>query len=70
MKGVQVTNFGGPEVLQYKTDLLVPTLRGGEILVKNDFIGVNYVDVLVLLYIFSFFSSFLYTEGIHISGSF
>ena len=50
MKGVQVTSFGGPEVLQYKTDLPVPTPRGGEILVKNEFIGVNYVDVLVLLY--------------------
>ncbi|KAL8768159.1 MAG: hypothetical protein Q9209_005550 [Squamulea sp. 1 TL-2023] len=45
MKGVQATNFGGPEVLQYKTDLPVPTPRGGEILVKNEFIGVNYVDV-------------------------
>ncbi|KAL8794173.1 MAG: hypothetical protein Q9195_003241 [Heterodermia aff. obscurata] len=45
MKGVQATNFGGPEVLQYKTDLPIPTPRGGEILVKNEFIGVNYVDV-------------------------
>ena len=55
MKGVQATNFGGPEVLQYKTDLPVPTPRGGEILVKNEFIGVNYVDVLV--YALSLFPS-------------
>ena len=68
MKGVQATNFGGPEVLQYKTDLPVPTPRGGEILVKNEFIGVNYVDVLVLLFFFSVFSSFLYEEEIQISG--
>lgn len=49
MKGVQMKNFGGPEVLQYKPDLPVPVPRGGEVLVKNDFIGVNYVDVFVAL---------------------
>lgn len=42
-------NIGGPEVLQYKTDLPVPVPRGGEILVKNDFIGINYVDVFVAI---------------------
>lgn len=52
MKGVQMKNFGGPEVLQYKTDLPVPVLRGGEVLVKNDFIGINYVDVFVALHLF------------------
>lgn len=49
MKGVQMKNIGGPEVLQYKTDLPVPVPRGGEILVKNDFIGINYVDVFVAI---------------------
>ena len=68
MKGVQANNFGGPEVLQYKTDLPVPTPSGGEILVKNEFIGVNYVDVLVLLCFLSVFSSFLYKEEIQILG--
>lgn len=38
-------NIGGPEVLQYKTDLPVAAPRDGEVLVKNDFIGINYVDV-------------------------
>jgi len=51
MKGVQMKNIGGPEVLQYKTDLPVPVPRGGEILVKNDFIGINYVDVFVALFL-------------------
>ncbi|KAK0515673.1 hypothetical protein JMJ35_001707 [Cladonia borealis] len=45
MKGVQMENFGGPEVLQYKNDLPVPVPESGEVLVKNDFIGINYVDV-------------------------
>ena len=45
MKGVQMKNIGGPEVLQYKIDLPVPVPRDGEVLVKNDFIGINYVDV-------------------------
>ena len=49
MKGVQMKNIGGPEVLQYKTDLPVPVPRSGEVLVKNDFIGINYVDVFVAL---------------------
>ena len=49
MKGVQMKNFGGPEVLQYQTDLPVPVPRDGEVLVKNDFIGINYVDVFVAL---------------------
>ena len=49
MNGVQIQHFGGPEVLQYKTDLPVPTPGAEEILVKNEFIGVNYVDVLVSL---------------------
>ena len=49
MKGVRMDGFGGPEVLQYKTDLPVPVPRDGEILVKNEFIGINYVDTFVAL---------------------
>lgn len=49
MKGVLMTKPGGPEVLQYKTDLPVPIPRAGEVLVKNDFIGINYVDMSVNL---------------------
>jgi NADPH2:quinone reductase len=49
MRGVQIEKIGGPEVLQYKTDLPVPVPRDGEVLVKNDFIGINYVDVFVTL---------------------
>jgi len=44
MRGVLIEKTGGVEVLQYKTDLPVPTPKEGQVLVKNDFIGVNYID--------------------------
>jgi NADPH:quinone reductase-like Zn-dependent oxidoreductase len=66
MSGVLVEKTGGVEVLQYKTDLPVPTPKEGQILVKNDFIGINYIDTysslsLPLLALFSVlqFSGFL-----------
>lgn len=44
MKGVVINKTGGVDVLEYKTDLPVPTPKAGEVLVKNDFIGVNFID--------------------------
>jgi NADPH2:quinone reductase len=44
MSGVLIEKTGGVEVLQYKADLPVPTPKEGQILVKNDFIGINYID--------------------------
>lgn len=44
MRGVVIEKTGGSEVLQYKTDLPVPQPKDGQILVKNDFIGVNFID--------------------------
>ncbi|MDI1486345.1 MAG: NADPH:quinone reductase [Ramalina farinacea] len=44
MNGILVEKTGGTEVLQYKTDLQVPTPKEGEILVKNSIIGINYID--------------------------
>nr|OQO13164.1 hypothetical protein B0A51_16978 [Rachicladosporium sp. CCFEE 5018] len=44
MKGVIIEKNGGTEVLQYKTDLPVPEPKEGQVLVKNDFIGINYID--------------------------
>ena len=44
MRGILIEKTGGTEVLQYKTDLPVPSPKEGEILVKNDFIGINYID--------------------------
>ncbi|KAI9836642.1 MAG: hypothetical protein M1819_001276 [Sarea resinae] len=44
MKGVLIEETGGPEVLLWKTDLPVPVPKEGEVLVKNEFIGINYID--------------------------
>ncbi|KAJ3018770.1 NADPH:quinone reductase [Thoreauomyces humboldtii] len=44
MKGVQISKTGGTDVLEYRTDLPLPELRDGQVLVKNDFIGVNFID--------------------------
>jgi NADPH2:quinone reductase len=38
---------GGSDVLQWRTDLPVPTPKEGEILVKNEFVGINYIDTYV-----------------------
>lgn len=44
MKGVLIEKTGGSEVLQYKTDLAVPEPKDGQILVKNNYVGINYID--------------------------
>ncbi|KAK3307121.1 uncharacterized protein B0T15DRAFT_165490 [Chaetomium strumarium] len=45
MSGILIEETGGVEVLQWKTDLPVPELKEGEILVRNEFIGANYIDI-------------------------
>lgn len=47
MKGVIMEKNGGTEVLQYKTDLPVPEPKEGQILIKNDFVGINFIDTFV-----------------------
>jgi hypothetical protein len=43
MKAVYIEKTGGTEVLQYN-DVPVPEPKEGEVLVKNEFIGINYID--------------------------
>jgi NADPH2:quinone reductase len=43
-KGVIVNKPGGVDVLEYRDDLDVPVPKEGEILVKNEFVGLNYID--------------------------
>ncbi|KZZ95260.1 Alcohol dehydrogenase superfamily, zinc-type [Moelleriella libera RCEF 2490] len=43
MKAIVVSAHGGPEVLQY-TDVPVPRPSAGQVLVRNEFSGVNYID--------------------------
>lgn len=44
MSGILIEEPGGVEVLKWKTDLPVPELKEGQILVKNEWVGVNYID--------------------------
>lgn len=44
MSGILIEKPGGVEVLSWKEDLAVPELKEGQILVKNEFAGVNYID--------------------------
>ena len=44
MKGVIIEKNGGTEVLQWKQDVPVPEPKEGQVLVKNDFIGINFID--------------------------
>lgn len=43
-KAVIIETTGGPEVLQFKTDYPVPTPQEGQLLVKNNIAGINYID--------------------------
>ncbi|KAH7159760.1 hypothetical protein B0J13DRAFT_433194 [Dactylonectria estremocensis] len=43
MKAVQISQNGGVEVLDYN-DVPVPTLAEGQVLVKNEYAGLNYID--------------------------
>ncbi len=44
MSGILIEENGGVDVLKWKTDLPAPELKEGEILVRNEFIGVNFID--------------------------
>lgn len=44
MKGVLVEKTGGVEVLQYLTNLPVPEPKEGQLLIKNEVCGINYID--------------------------
>ena len=44
MKAVQIDKIGGPEVLQFQPDHPVPTPGEGQLLVKNNISGINYID--------------------------
>ncbi|WP_282044822.1 alcohol dehydrogenase family protein [Roseibium album] len=45
MSGVVLTGHGGPEVLEWRDDLIVPTPGPGDVLVKVSAAGVNNTDI-------------------------
>lgn len=44
MRGVSISKTGGVEVLDYRADMPVPEPKEGEVLIKNEYIGINYID--------------------------
>lgn len=44
MKAIQVHEYGSAEILRYE-DLTTPYPESGEILIRNEAVGVNYIDV-------------------------
>jgi len=67
MEGVVIEKTGGPEVLQFKPDLPVPQPKEGEVLVKNEFVGINYIDTYFRSGLYPT-PSFPYTLGRESSG--
>ena len=43
MKAVTISKNGGPEVLELK-DIKLGDPKSGEVLIKNEAIGLNYID--------------------------
>lgn len=47
MRAIHVENFGGPEVLQLKSNLIVPPLTKTQVLVRVKYAGVNPVETYI-----------------------
>lgn len=47
MRAIHVDTFGGPEVLQIKTNLIVPCLTPTQVLVRVMYTGVNPVETYI-----------------------
>jgi len=45
MKGMVIESYGGPEVVQLRTDLPMPTAGQGQVVVKVACAGINFMDV-------------------------
>jgi len=44
MKAVVIRENGGPENLRYETDFATPKPADGQVLVKNEYTGINFID--------------------------
>jgi NADPH:quinone reductase len=47
MSGILIEETGDSSKLKWKMDLPVPQLSEGKILIKNEYVGVNYIDTCV-----------------------
>ena len=44
MSGIVIESIGDASVLKHRTDLPLPTPEPGQVLVKSEFIGLNFID--------------------------
>ena len=44
MRAIVVNKTGGPEVLEFQSSHPVPSLSSGQVLIRNKFAGINYID--------------------------
>ena len=67
MKAVSFSKTGGPEVLEYSESAPLPTLQNGQVLVKNTFAGINYIDTYFRSGLYP--AQFPFTPGQEASGT-
>lgn len=68
MKAIRVHKFGGPEVLQYDTEVPIPSLGPEEVLVQVKAVGVNPVDTYIRAGTYARKPSLPYTPGSDCAG--
>ncbi|CAN9194096.1 unnamed protein product [Alternaria alternata] len=68
MDAVLINKTGGTEVLEYKTDVPILALKGGEVLLKNEYIGVNSIDTYYRKGLYLIIN-FLYIPGSESAGT-
>lgn len=44
----QIEAYGGAEVVQLKKDAPVPEIKPTELLIKNEYAGINFIDIVCL----------------------
>jgi NADPH:quinone reductase len=67
MKAVSFSKTGGPEVLEYSESTPLPQLQDGQVLVKNTFAGINYIDTYFRSGLYP--AQFPFTPGQEASGT-
>eukprot|EP00005_Dracoamoeba_jomungandri_P006356 CAMPEP_0174261904 /NCGR_PEP_ID=MMETSP0439-20130205/12642_1 /TAXON_ID=0 /ORGANISM="Stereomyxa ramosa, Strain Chinc5" /LENGTH=323 /DNA_ID=CAMNT_0015346509 /DNA_START=92 /DNA_END=1063 /DNA_ORIENTATION=- len=63
MQAIQISKFGGPEVLEWKEDVQVPNFGDGEVLIDVKAAGVNPVDTYIHSGTYALVPNLPYTPG-------
>jgi NADPH2:quinone reductase len=68
MRGIVATRKGGPEVLEYRTDLAEPVVGEGQVPVHVRTAGVNFADLLATRGSYAEAPQFPFTPGLEVAG--